>query len=68
MEFCGQGDRMIKKSILTSLTDEDLAKIPPIPNEEIRQVLEQGRKDRLAAEACTNAKVWSGIYFRGAIA
>lgn len=38
-------------SILVSLTDEELKKIPAISDEEIEQALEKGRKDRAAAEA-----------------
>lgn len=38
-------------SILISLTDEELRKIPAVSDEEIKQALESGRRDRAAAEA-----------------
>lgn len=38
-------------SVLVSLSYEELQKVPPISEEEIRQASEQGRKDRAASEA-----------------
>jgi hypothetical protein len=38
-------------SILDSLTEEELSKVPSISEEMIKQALERGRKDRDAAEA-----------------
>lgn len=38
-------------SILVSLTDEELSKIPTVSDESIKQALERGRQDRAAAEA-----------------
>jgi hypothetical protein len=38
-------------SILVSLTDEKLNQIPAISDEEIKQALEKGRRDRAASEA-----------------
>jgi hypothetical protein len=52
-------------SILVSLTDEELKKIPPVSDEEIKQVLERGRKDRAAAEARARpVPTYSQIFFR----
>lgn len=52
-------------SILVSLTDEELEKIPTVSDEEIKQALERGRKDRAAAEARARpVPTYSRIFFR----
>ncbi|MEO0802442.1 MAG: hypothetical protein AAFY57_09225 [Cyanobacteria bacterium J06642_2] len=38
-------------SILVSLPDEELSKVPAVSDEWIKQALEKGRKERVAAEA-----------------
>jgi hypothetical protein len=37
--------------MLARLADDELSKIPPVSEEEIRQALEKGRQERAAAEA-----------------
>jgi hypothetical protein len=36
--------------VLKTLSDEELAKIPPLTEKDIREALEEGRKERLAVE------------------